>query len=172
MASGKSTISEKILEKFPKLNYVNADLIRDYFRQNYPYYKDLDDSYPNDKCIFLNEVVNPLRLDILKILIIANEPILFNMSWLSYEKRKTILDIVPNEKYTKILIQTQIDENELQDRIKKRDKTYQTSRNWLKFHNEYRAWLYEKVSDNESELVLRYNQTNIEEIVKTIKTHI
>jgi hypothetical protein len=53
--------------------------------------------------------------------------------------------MLPSDQYTKILIQTQIDEAELRKRIQERDTTYETSRNWLQFHDEMRAKLYEEV---------------------------
>ncbi len=172
MASGKSTISFEIQSRFPELNYVNSDLVREYFRKSYPYYNDLDESLPTEKCTTLNKIVSPLRIDILKLFIWVQEPILFNKSWLTYESRKAILDMLPSDQYTKILIQTQIDEAELRKRIQERDTTYETSRNWLQFHDEMRAKLYEEVDQWESEYVLIYDQTNLNEIIELIEKYI
>lgn len=172
MASGKSTISKEICEKFPQLNYVNSDLIRDYFRENYPYYRDLDNSYPSPKVEKLNEIINPLRESTLQLLTEARAPILFNKSGLTYNDRKYFLDLIPNEEYTKILIQTQIDEQELQERITKRDITDETSKNWLKFHNEMRIGLRENIKHQESEYTITYDQTNLDIIIELIKKHI
>jgi hypothetical protein len=54
----------------------------------------------------------------------------------------------------------------------KRDQTHETSKNWMKFHNELRKDLYEQVEDSESEYVLTYDQENLEEIIEFIKKHI
>ena len=63
------------------------------------------------------------------------------------ESRKEFLDLVPDEIYTKILIQTHISDEELEKRLKKREEENATSKNWLKFHYEMRQDLYEKASD-------------------------
>ena len=172
MASGKTTISNEICKKFPELNYVNADLFRAYFRENYSYFSDLDESYPTEKCTRLNTVVNPMRIDLLQILLEAETPILFNMSWLTQEKRKVILDIVPDDVYTKILVQTKIDETELMQRIIDRDNEHKASRNWKKFHQEMRKGLYEEISPHESEITYTYNQNNLDEIMSLITENI
>ena len=172
MASWKSTITRKLCEIFPTLNCVNADLLRDYFRKNFPYYRDLDESYPHPKTTALNKIIEPLRKDILLLLIQEGVPIILNHSWLYPEVRKEVLDLVPDEIYTKILIQSQVPDEDLEQRIKKRDREDMVSKNWLKFHLEMRKHLYQEVSESEAEIVKVYNQNNFDEIEELIHTYI
>lgn len=167
MCSGKTTFTNKILSKFPNFNIINADLLRQYFRNSFPFYSDLDESYPVDKTEELNTIINPLRIEILNLLTKNNQHIILNKSSLSQKSRKEILDLIPNT-YIKILIQTQINDEELLKRIQKRDFEGTHSKNWEIFHNKLRKNQFEKVSKKECEHILIYNQENSNEIFEYV----
>ena len=172
MCSGKSTISEKILQKFPNLNFVNSDNFRAYFRNSFPYFQDLDESYETQKWSQASKVADIVREYFLELFMQESEMILLNKSWLNYEDRKRFLDMVPSEKYTKILVQTRISYEQLEKRILLRDSDGSRGNNWYKFQKEKREKLYEPVSDREAEYVLTYDQNNLAEILAFLEKQI
>ena len=81
------------------------------------------------------------------------------------------MNLIPSN-YTKLLIQTEIDDGILLKRIQERDKGGTYSKKWEIFHNELRKQYFEKISYDECEHVLIYNQNNLNEILEFIKNKI
>ncbi len=163
-ASGKSTFTKKILEKF-RLNRVNGDIVRDLIIKNIDYYSDINYSYFTEKAASMNKITDKFRLTLLEELINKKEPILIDGSSVAKRTRTRYLELVRNNSnYVTIIIEVSVDEEVLIQRLKERDRNNQGHK-WLQQYTGKKKDMYEPVEETESDYYLKYNQENFDEIV-------
>lgn len=169
-ASGKTTVAKR-LEADLALNRVNGDAFRDFVYKNIIYFNDVDFSYPSEKYKQLNPLVINYRFELSWVLLGAKQSVLYDGSGSTKAFRKRYLDKVRQDfpEVKTVLIWTDIDEAELLKRLELRNQSGETGKKWVKMYREYKKDSFEPPELQEADIILRYDQTNYNEIVEKIK---
>ena len=165
-ASGKTMLSNRILKHF-NINRVNGDDVRDFLISKIHYYSDMHYSYPNPKIKSANKVVNIFREELIRELLSQGESVLVDGGGITKESRKRYLELknISSRKVITVIIELDIEENILLQRLKHRDKSNRNYR-WVDLYDDIRREKYEEVTDDEADYVLKLNQDNSDAIIE------
>lgn len=164
MSSGKSRLTEKLIKDLDlNINRINADLIRDFLISNLKFYSNINYSYPTEQTFSLNKITKPFKLSIIKELIDQKQSLIIDVGALTKESRKENLAYAKENKYLTIIINCELEEKVLLERLKIREKE-NPGHKWVSFYNDISKKRFEEISDDEADYILTYNQNNYEEI--------
>jgi adenylate kinase family enzyme len=175
-ASGKTTLAQAIINKFPNLNYVNGDHLRKMITADVAYFKNVDYSVRSPEENIANHFAKMYINGMTDELGRAGQSILVDAVSLRSDTRKFRFDQVRahNPNIVKIIIGMNIPEEELIKNLSERDRQGTvnhplTSSNWLKVYNEYGKQTYQLPTPQEADHVLIFNQENQEEILQDLE---
>ena len=168
-ASGKTMLSNEMIKHF-NINRVNGDDIRDFLISKIHYYSDTHYSYPNPKINSANKVVTIFREELIRELLSQGESVLVDGGGITKESRKRYLKLkkISSRKIITVIIESDIEENILLQRLKHRDKSNRNHR-WVDLYDDIRKEKYEEVTNDEANHVLKFNQDNSDAIFETIR---
>jgi len=168
-ASGKTMLSNKIIKHF-NINRVNGDDVRDFLISKIRYYSDMNYSYPNPKIRSANKVVTIFRKELIRELLSQGESVLVDGGGITKESRKKYMELkkISSQKMITVIIESDIEENMLLQRLKHRDKSNRNHR-WVDLYDDIRKGKYEGVTNDEADHVLKFNQDNSDAILKRMR---
>lgn len=157
-SSGKTTLAKR-LEKYLGLSRISGDDFRQFVHDHVAYFHDIDMSYPNKRYSEINPLVIQYRFKLCEILLRGGQSVIFDGSGTTKEYRARYLERIKAAypQVTRVLIWTNVSEQELLIRLKQRGDS------WLKQYHNLKKHSFQPPSDNESEVLLRYNQNNYED---------
>ena len=122
-ASGKSTLSKKLASEL-QINIINGDMIRDMLISKIRFYSGTHYSYPNEKIKSANKLVQDFRKNLTKELLLNKESVIIDGAGITKRRRKVYLDLAKKiiKGIKPIIIEIDVKEQELLNRLNKRDK--------------------------------------------------
>ena len=168
-ASGKTMLSNRILKHF-NINRVNGDDVRDFLISKIHYYSDMHYSYPNPKIKSANKVVTTFREELIRELLSQGESVLVDGGGITKESRKKYMELkkISSQKIITVIIELDVEEKILLQRLKHRDKSNKNHR-WIDLYNDIRKDKYEEVTNDEADHVLKFNQDNPDAILERMR---
>lgn len=167
LASGKTRIAKQIEKEF-NISRINGDDIRDFIISHIKYYSDTHYSYPNEKINSANIAVLLFKKELLNQLLEQGQSVIVDGAGISKASRANYLEYKKRfSKLQVIIVAVQLDEKETIKRLKKRDKKDKKNR-WVDFHQDIRKKEFKEILNNEADYVIRFNQHNSEEVIKTL----
>lgn len=167
--SGKTHVSKKLAERF-QLNRVNGDDFRIFVYEHIKYFQEVNNSYPGPKNNQLQHLVNDYRIGLTNILLDAGESVIFDGSGSTKQVRTKYLSQLkakyPNLK--SVIVWTDITEPELLERLQERDKD--SNARWTDMYHNIKKELFEPPTEDEADVLLRYDQANYDDIERQIGT--
>ncbi len=169
-ASGKTTLASELLGFFGDINRVSNDDIRELLMSKVSYFSDTNHSYTSHKSGTMNNIAYAYKEVLAKELLSAGQSILIDGGGITKEKRKENLSFARHacEKITTLIIEVEIDEKKLLERLFERNKKNKNHK-WVDFYQNIRKKQYETVAENEADYVLKFNQHNKEKIISKLK---
>lgn len=170
-SSGKTTLAQKLAKEFG-FNRVNGDNFRKFVYENIAYFKNTDLSFPNERYRQLNPLVVHYRIELTKILLRADQNVIFEGSGNTPEHRARYLKEIRTNfpEVKRVIIWVDIDEEKLLKRLKERDEG--TGTQWTRMYQEIKKQTFVPPHDHETDAVLRYDQTNYPTIRKKIERYL
>ncbi|MBI3624124.1 ATP-binding protein [Candidatus Saccharibacteria bacterium] len=166
--SGKTTLSKKLADQFA-FNLVNGDDFRHFIYDHIRYFNDLDGSFPSDRFSQLAPLVLDYRVKLTHTLLANQQTVIYDGSGATRAYRDNYLPAIRQEfpDVKTVIIWVDIDEKELLARLAERDKAQKAR--WTKQYHQIKKALFDPPKDDEANVILRYDQTNYNEIAETIK---
>lgn len=158
-SSGKTTLAKR-LEEDLGLSRISGDDFRQFIHEHVAYFHDIDMSYPNKRYGELNPLVIQYRFELCEILLHAGQSVIFDGSGATQEHRARYLEKIKAAypPVARVLIWADVPEQELLVRLEKRGSS------WLEQYHNLKKHSFQPPSDNESEVLLHYDQNNYEDI--------
>ena len=163
--SGKTTLAKK-LEVDLGANRINADDFRHFIKENILYFNTLDFTYKNADFDLLNPLAINYRMQLTDILLGAKQSVIYEGSGFKKEWRKKYIEVAKNHTAKTVLITCTIEENELLERLAKR----QNGERWQKQYFDHKVRAFEQPTKDEADIVLTYDQTNYDEILAKLRS--
>lgn len=172
--SGKTTLVNKILKKFPK-KFVSIDSakIHDFLNQNYPVFQD-DWSVSGEAYNLRDKATKAIQETLQNTLIKEGISYIDNSCNSTVEKRKKIIDKAKslNSNIVTVIICVQISEKKLLQRLKALDDetaSRGSKRVWVELYEKVQKPAMKVPTPKEADYVLFYSGANSGEIIEKIK---
>jgi|JI10StandDraft_1071094.scaffolds.fasta_scaffold00985_37 adenylate kinase family enzyme len=167
--SGKTTLAKRVIAKFPFLNYVSGDMLRDFLVKSIVYFHDAVCSHINQKFNSINRIVNAYRESLVAELLQAGESVLIDRTNFTTEKRKEFIDVAKNINASVVvaIIYAKADDDTFESRLLEREQKNVGTR-WREAHQE-RSDNFEEPLASEADNFFTYTQDNEEEILDALK---
>jgi predicted kinase len=168
-SSGKTTIATQLADKFG-LNRISGDDFRHFIYDHIPYFKSMDNSYPTTKNKELNPLVINYRQELAHILLGAGQQVIFDGSGASQEVRTKYFGAIKQKfpEVKTVIVWADLPELELLKRLAERDKT--SNARWTEMYHTYKKHSFEPPQQGEADVLLRYDQTNYQDIEDKISS--
>lgn len=167
-ASGKTTVAKKLAKEF-KLSRISGDDFREFVNSHIAYF-DKTGYFPNERNDELNPLVIEYRFSMLWTLLKAKQNVIFDGSGATREERAKYLKKIRSDypEVATVLILADITEPGLLKRLADRDEAEPGSQ-WTEVHHRVRKPRFQRPEADEADIILRYDQTNYDEIAAEIR---
>jgi len=166
-ASGKTTIGTKLVRKF-RLDRVSGDDFSNFVYSHIAYFDNTSISFPNKRYAELNPLVLHYRFELTWTLLRANQNVLYDGSGSTAEIRAKYLQKIKADfpEAKTVIIWADIEESELVKRLARRDE--EPGARWTDMYTQIKKTGFEPPQEGEADILLRYDQTNYDEIESEI----
>lgn len=168
-SAGKTTLSKKLADDLD-LERINGDDFRLFIYDHFRYFGNEKLGKKSPKNDQLNLFLVQYRHAIASILLAGGRSVIIDGSGATKQIRRLYLQKVAEDfpQTKQIIIYAQIDEAELIDRLKNRDRSQDESV-WLEYYHTIRRQEFEPPTADEADELLIYNQHNYEDLLHSLR---
>lgn len=166
--SGKTTLANKIIARFPSLTKIDADLIHDFLNSTYPVFKD-DNTVDGTAYKMRRKTTKKIQGALASSLLEAGHSVLLDSCNVKKDIRDKIFSIVKelNRDITTIIVRHKIDEKTLYKNIRKADQE-KGGTIWKDLYEKVQKPEFNEPTKNEADRLL-IHEDNTDEIIAKIE---
>jgi len=168
-SSGKTHLAKKLEQDFG-FSIINGDDFRSFVYGHVRYFENEKLGKRSDRNDQLNRFLLTYRTEMTNILLSSGQNMIMDGSGFTREIREKYFEQISSQfpGVKRVIIQTEISEPELLERLSQRDHG-QSEAIWQDVYHGLRKDLFEKPSENEADCLLLYDQYNYEEVRSKIQ---